>query len=40
MSLKWILKETGFVEVGWVHLAQGRMLWKALVNMLINVLVP
>jgi hypothetical protein len=34
------LKETGYVDMYWFHLAQNRGLWQALVNMVMNLQVP
>jgi hypothetical protein len=35
-----VLKETGCEAVDGVHLAQGRVQWQALVNMVMNLQVP
>jgi hypothetical protein len=34
------LRETGFGDVDWIHLAQDRDRWRALVNTLMNLRVP
>jgi hypothetical protein len=34
------LWETGFGDVDWIHLAQDRDRWRALVNMVMNLRVP
>jgi predicted small integral membrane protein len=34
------LRETGWERVDWVHLAQNKDQWWALVNMVTNILVP
>jgi hypothetical protein len=34
------LKEIGFVDVYWIHWAQDRDRWRALVNTVMNLLVP
>jgi hypothetical protein len=33
-------KETGCESVDWIHLAQDRLQWRALVNMVMNLRVP
>jgi hypothetical protein len=33
-------KEIGWDDVGWIDQAQGREMWQALVNMIINLWVP
>jgi hypothetical protein len=33
-------KEVGYVGVDWIHLVLHRDQWQALVNMVINLLVP
>jgi hypothetical protein len=33
-------REMGFKGVDWIHLAQDMDLWQALVNMVMNLLVP
>jgi hypothetical protein len=35
-NIKWILKEVGWGGVEWIHLAQDRDQWKALVNMIMK----
>jgi hypothetical protein len=32
--LRWILKERGCEDVDWIHLAQGKVQWQAIVNMI------
>jgi hypothetical protein len=39
-DIKMYLKETGFGDVDWIHLAQDRDKWRALVNMVMNLRVP
>jgi hypothetical protein len=34
------LREIGFGDVDWIHWAQDRDRWRALVNMVMNLLVP
>jgi hypothetical protein len=34
------LRETGFGDVDWIHLAQDRDRWRALVNTVMNLRVP
>jgi hypothetical protein len=34
------LRETGFGDVDWIHLAQDRDRWRALENMEMNLRVP
>jgi hypothetical protein len=34
------LKETGWVSVDWIHLAQDRNHWRALVNAIMDLQVP
>jgi hypothetical protein len=34
------LKERGFEDVDWIHLAQDRNLWQALVNTVMNLWIP
>jgi hypothetical protein len=36
----WIFMEIGWGTVDWIHLAQDRDLWKALVNTVMNLRVP
>jgi hypothetical protein len=31
------LREIGWEGVDWIHMAQGRDLWQALVNMIMNI---
>jgi hypothetical protein len=38
--LKWILREIGFDGMHWIDLAQDRDQWMALVNTVMNLLVP
>jgi hypothetical protein len=39
-NIKMDLRETGFGDVDWIHLAQDRDRWQALVNMVMNLRVP
>jgi hypothetical protein len=39
-NIKMDLKETGFEDVDWVHLAEDRDRWRALVNTIMSPLVP
>jgi hypothetical protein len=34
------IREIGFGDVDWIHLAQDRDRWRALVNMVMNLRVP
>jgi hypothetical protein len=34
------LREIAFGDVGWIHLAQDRDRWRALVNTVMNIWVP
>jgi hypothetical protein len=34
------LRETGFGDVDWIHWAQDRDRWRALVNTVINLRIP
>jgi hypothetical protein len=34
------LEEVGWSDVGWIGLAQDRNRWRALVNSVLNLLVP
>jgi hypothetical protein len=36
--LKWIVKKVGWEGVYWIHLAQDRDKWQAVVNMVMNLL--
>jgi len=36
VSIGMILREVGWEVVDWIHLAQDRDQWQALVNMIIN----
>jgi hypothetical protein len=40
MILDWFLDEMGWEGVDWMHLAQDRDKWQALVNTLLNLWVP
>jgi hypothetical protein len=40
VKLKMDLREIGFGDVDWIHLAQNRDRWRALVNMVMNLWVP
>jgi hypothetical protein len=39
-NIKMDLREIGFGDVDWIHLAQDRNRWRALVNMVMNLQVP
>jgi hypothetical protein len=39
-NIKMDLRETGFVDVDWIHLAQDRDRLRALVNTVMNLRVP
>jgi thiamine monophosphate synthase len=39
-NIKMDLREIGFGDVDWIHLAQNRDRWRALVNTVMNVRVP
>jgi hypothetical protein len=39
-NIKMDLREMGFGDVDWIHLAQDRDRWRALVNMVMNLRVP
>jgi hypothetical protein len=39
-NIKMDLGEIGFGDVDWIHLAQDRDRWRALVNMVMNLWVP
>jgi hypothetical protein len=39
-NIKIYLKEIGFANVDWIHLAQDRDRWRALVNTLMNLWDP
>jgi hypothetical protein len=34
------LRDVGFVDVDWIHLAQDRDRWRAFVNTVMNLLFP
>jgi len=38
--LKWIFKKGGEEYFDWIHWAQGRDRWQALVNAVVNLQVP
>jgi hypothetical protein len=40
MILEWILREMGWEGVEWIHLAQDRDQWQAVVNTVMNLRVP
>jgi hypothetical protein len=39
-NIKMDLREIGFGNVDWIHLAQDRNRWQALMNMVMNLRVP
>jgi hypothetical protein len=39
-NIKMDLREIGFGDVDWIHLAQDRDRWQALVNTIMNLRVP
>jgi hypothetical protein len=39
-NIRMYLKEIGWKDVNWIHLAQDRDKWLALVNMVMNLQVP
>jgi hypothetical protein len=39
-SIKMDLREIGFGDVDWIHLAQNKDSWRALVNTVMNLRVP
>jgi hypothetical protein len=39
-NIKMDLREIGFGDVDWIHLAQDREKWRALENMVMNLRVP
>jgi hypothetical protein len=39
-NIKIDLRETGWGGMDWIHLAQDRDQWRALVNMVMNIWVP
>jgi hypothetical protein len=39
-TLKWIIREIGWGGMDWINLAQDRDQWRALVNTVMNLLVP
>jgi hypothetical protein len=39
-NIKMDLREIGFGDIDWIHLAQGRGRWRAVVNTVMNLRVP
>jgi hypothetical protein len=39
-NIRMYLRETGWEGMDWIHLAQNRGQWQALVNMVMNLQVP
>ena len=39
-DIKMDLQEVGWGDMDWIDLAQGRDRWRALVNMIMDILVP
>jgi hypothetical protein len=39
-NIKMYLRDIGFGDVDWIHLARDRDTWRALVNMVMNLRVP
>jgi hypothetical protein len=39
-NIKMVLREMGFGDVEWIHWAQDRDRWRALVNTVMNLRVP
>jgi hypothetical protein len=39
-NIKIFLREVGWGRMDWIHLAEDRDQWRALVNMVINLRVP
>jgi hypothetical protein len=39
-NIKINLRETGWCSMDWIHLAQDRVQWRALVNTVMNLRVP
>jgi hypothetical protein len=39
-NIKMDLREIGFADVDWIHWAQDRDRWRALVNTVVNLWVP
>jgi hypothetical protein len=39
-NIKIALREIGFGDVDWVHLAQGRDRWRAVMNTVMNLRFP
>jgi hypothetical protein len=39
-NIKMVLREIGFGDVDWIHWAQDRDRWRALVNTVMNLRVP
>jgi hypothetical protein len=39
-NIKMNLEEIGYEDVDWIHLAQNRDQWRAVVNTAMNILIP
>jgi hypothetical protein len=39
-NIKMDLRETGFGNVDWIHLARDKEMWRAIVNTVMNLRVP
>jgi hypothetical protein len=40
LKVKFVLKETGYGDMNWIHLAQNWVQWRNLVKMPMNLLAP